>query len=140
MAIVKNFAADPGPPPLQAHREAIDRLFDKASVEEIVAGLRADANEWPQAQLKVLARNSPTSMKITHRQIRASVGMEFEPIMTMEYRISQGCMRGHDFFEGVRALIVEKDNAPKWRPARLEDVTPAMVEAHFAPVANDLEF
>lgn len=138
--IVARFAADPGPVPLAQHRAAIDRHFVHDSVEAIAASLAGDASEWAQAQAKILARNSPTSMKITHRQIRDAGAMEFEAIMIMEYRISQGCMRGHDFFEGVRALIIEKDNAPHWQPARLEDVTPAMVAAHFAPVANDLEF
>ena len=139
-AIVAKFAADPGQAPLAQHRASIDRHFAHDSVEAIAAALQADPSEWAQAQAKILARNSPTSMKITHRQIHDAGAMAFEAIMTMEYRISQGCMRGHDFFEGVRALIIEKDNAPQWQPARLQDVTPPMVEAHFTPVANDLKF
>jgi hypothetical protein len=60
--------------------------------------------------------------------------------MTMEYRMSQGCMAGHDFFEGVRAVLIDKDNTPKWQPAELAGVTQDVVDRHFAPVANDLSF
>jgi hypothetical protein len=61
--------------------------------------------------------------------------------MTIEYRLSQACMRpGHDFFEGVRALLIDKDQNPKWSPPTIEGVTAQMVEAHFEPVANDLVF
>jgi hypothetical protein len=61
--------------------------------------------------------------------------------MTIEYRMAQHCMRpDHDFFEGVRALLIDKDQKPKWKPPTIEGVTRAMVEAHFKPVANDLFF
>ena len=66
--------------------------------------------------------------------------MEFEDIMTMEYRLSQGCMAGHDFYEGVRAVLIDKDNAPKWHPPTLAGVGEEVVASHFAPVSNDLFF
>jgi hypothetical protein len=79
-------------------------------------------------------------MKITLRQIRNGASMSFEDIMTMEYRMAQGCMAGHDFLEGVRAVLIDKDNAPQWRPPDLAGVTKDIVDHHFAPVANDLTF
>jgi hypothetical protein len=78
---------------------------------------------------------------VTLEQLKRSANRSFEDTMTMEYRISQACMRdGHDFFEGVRAVLIDKDQAPKWNPPTLEAVTDAMVDEHFVPVANDLVF
>jgi hypothetical protein len=58
----------------------------------------------------------------------------------MEYRLCQACMDGHDFFEGVRAVIIDKDNAPRWKPATLAEVRDAEIERAFAPRADDLQF
>ena len=67
--------------------------------------------------------------------------MDFDACMKMEFRISQQVMAGHDFFEGVRALIIDKDNKPEWRPGVLSDVTPDMVARFFAPPSQgDLTF
>jgi enoyl-CoA hydratase len=75
------------------------------------------------------------------RQIRLGATLGFDDAMTMEYRLSQAFMNGHDFYEGVRALLVDKDRSPKWQPASLEDVSAAYVERHFAPLADrDLTF
>lgn len=138
--VLDGFHVDPGQAQLPARRAEIDRHFAGASCEEIVASLEKDGSEWAAATLKTLRRLSPTSMKITFRQIRDGARMEFEDIMTMEYRMSQGCMRGGDFYEGVRSVLIDKDHAPKWDPATLEAVDQARVDAHFAPVANDLLF
>jgi enoyl-CoA hydratase/carnithine racemase len=89
----------------------------------------------------VLSKMSPTSMKVTLEQLRRCSNRSFEDTMTIEYRLSQACMRaGHDFFEGVRALLIDKDQAPQSNPPTIEAVTAQMVEAHFDPVENDLLF
>ncbi|MGE3905464.1 MAG: enoyl-CoA hydratase/isomerase family protein, partial [Reyranellaceae bacterium] len=129
-----------GEPTLPAHRADIDRHFGQSSVEGIVASLAKDGSEWAQKTAAALAKLSPTSMRITFRQIRDGASMSFEDIMTMEYRLSQGCMAGHDFYEGVRAVLIDKDHAPKWQPATLEAVGEDIVARHFAPVGNDLIF
>ena len=139
-AALAKFEGDAGAATLPAHRAAIDRHFSADSVEEIVASLAADGSEWAARTAASLARLSPTSMKVTFRQIRQGASMEFEDIMTMEYRLSQGCMAGHDFYEGVRAVLIDKDNAPKWLPPTLADVGEDVVARHFAPVGNDLSF
>ncbi|QYF88129.1 enoyl-CoA hydratase/isomerase family protein [Brevundimonas sp. PAMC22021] len=131
-------AADAGPAPLAAHREAIDGLFAFDTVEEIVAALEADGSEWALAQLATLRTKSPQSLKVTLRQLRTGATLNsFADNMAMEYALGGRVVRTHDFQEGVRAVIVDKDNAPKWSPARLEDVTDADLGALFAPLPDD---
>jgi len=140
-AVVAPLCTSPGAATLPGLIARIDRWFSAGTVEEIVGNLRGAEGDFAAAQLKELVRVSPISMKVTLEQLKRSANRSFEDCMTMEYRISQACMRpGHDFFEGVRALLIDKDQAPKWNPSKLEDVTEDMVAAHFAPVANDLVF
>jgi len=127
---------NPGAAPLAAHRDAIDRCFAAASVADIVAALEAEGSDWATQQLEILGAKSPTSLKVTFRQIRAGATMDFAEVMRMEYRLTQGCMAGHDFYEGVRAAVIDKDRTPKWRPARLDQVTEAAVDAYFAPLGE----
>ncbi len=133
---IARFAADPGPPPLAEHRAEIDRCFAAGSVEEIIEALAADGGEWAEATLAVIETKSPTSLKVTHRQLREGARLDFAAAMRLEYRLSQRFCAGHDFAEGVRAAVIDKDAAPKWRPDRLDAVTPAAVDAYFAPLAG----
>ena len=97
--------------------------------------------EWADKQLAALMKLSPLAMAITLEQLKRCANRSFEDSMTIEYRMSQRAMRpDHDFFEGVRALLIDKDQKPKWNPPTIDGVTPAMVEAHFKPVSNDLFF
>jgi enoyl-CoA hydratase len=131
----------PGPAPIAAHRDAIDRLFPHDTVEAIFAALAADGSEWAGAQLAILKTKSPLSMKTALRQIRAGAAMtDFADEMAMEMRIAARIVVSHDFAEGVRAVIVDKDNAPKWSPATLEGVTDPMLDAVFAPLPADQEW
>ena len=140
-AIIAKFTADPGLPTLPAMMKDIDRCFSAESVPEIVARLKAHPGEWAQKQLAALQKLSPLAMAITLEQLKRCANRSFEDSMTIEYRMSQACMKpGHDFFEGVRALLIDKDQKPKWNPATIEGVTREMVDAHFLPVQNDLKF
>ncbi len=109
-------------------------------MEGIVARLAARAEEDPFAAklAATLAAKSPTSMKIALRQMQEGGKLSFTEAMRMEYRIVSRLGAGSDFFEGVRAVIIDKDQRPRWAPDRLEEVTDAMVDAHFAPVHDDL--
>ncbi len=124
-------AADLGPAPLAAHQAAIDRCFDAGSVEEIVSNLEAEDSDWAEETRATLAQKSPTSLKVTYRQLTEYGERDFEEAMALEYRLAMHCNLGVDFFEGIRAQIVDKDRNPAWRPARLEDVTVAAVDAYF---------
>ncbi|RZJ43536.1 MAG: enoyl-CoA hydratase/isomerase family protein [Brevundimonas sp.] len=126
---------DPGEAPIEAHLEAIDRLFAFDTVEEIFAALEADGSEWALAQLAALKTKSPQSLMVSLRQLRTGAKLEtFAENMAMEYALGGRVVRTHDFQEGVRAVIVDKDNAPKWSPADLSGVTDAMLDALFAPL------
>ncbi len=137
-AVADRLSGDPGPSPLAPHREAIDRLFAFDTVEEILAALEADGSEWALKQLEILKTKSPQSLKVSLRQIRTGATLSsFADNMAMEYALGGRVVRTHDFQEGVRAVIVDKDNAPKWSPATLEGVTDAMLDALFAPLAEN---
>ncbi len=120
---------------------AVDRCFAKDSLEEILAALEAEQSAWAEETLAALRKCSPTSLKVAFRQLRAGAGLDFEAAMIMEYRLSQACVAGHDFPEGIRAAVIDKDRAPEWRPASLAEVGDDLVAAHFAPPADgDLVF
>ncbi len=124
---------------LSAARAWIDACYSADAVEEIFARQRASSSEAAHAALAALQRMSPTALKITLRNVRAALSFnEIEQSFRQDYRISLKCIAGHDFIEGIRAVIVDKDRNPAWRPDRLEDVTPAMIDAYFKTV-DDLE-
>jgi enoyl-CoA hydratase len=139
--LLTELESDPGPASISAHRDEIDRLFGGATVEAIFAALDADGSDWAQAQLAILKTKSPLSMKTSLRQLHAGGAMRhFADNMAMEMRIGARIVMSHDFAEGVRAVIVEKDNAPVWAPDTLEGVTDSMLDAVFAPLPADQEW
>jgi len=139
--ILTEMEVDPGRAPVSDHRDAIDRLFAGESVEAIFAALEADGSEWARAQLDTLKTKSPQTMKVAFRQLRQGAEMvKFSDNMMMEFRIGARVVQRHDFIEGVRAVIIDKDNAPRWNPATLEGVTAAMLDAIFAPLPADQEW
>lgn len=132
---------DPGAASLAPHRAAVDRCFAAESVEGIIAALEEDGGAWAQATRAELMTKSPFALKVAFRQLRRGRALDFEGCMKMEYRISQRIVRTHDFREGVRAVIIDKDQSPRWEPAGLADVDDAAVEACFAPLdGRELSF
>lgn len=126
---------------LDKHLSDIDRLFSSSSVEGIVQNLQADGSEFAKKQAETLSRMSPTSLKITFKQLQAGATLSLSDVLVMEYRLSQACMRGHDFYEGVRAVLVDKDQSPKWSPSTLAEVTDHSVEQCFSSLGDkDLAF
>ncbi|HEY7978017.1 MAG TPA: enoyl-CoA hydratase/isomerase family protein [Rhizomicrobium sp.] len=121
---------------LAEHREAIDRTFGHGSVEAILAVLDAEHTDWAQDTANTIRAKSPTSLKIAFRQIREGKSLSFDECMKMEYRMVNRIVAGRDFYEGVRAIIIDKDNAPKWQPAELSGVSDADVDAYFAPLGE----
>ncbi len=127
-------APDAAASELAPHRAQIDACFAHNRVEDIVAALEADGSDWAQETLHALAIMSPSSLKIALRQIRLSAKMSFAEIMVMEYRLAQACLARPDFYEGVRAALIDKDRRPRWSPARVTDVTEAEIEQCFQKV------
>ncbi len=128
--------AEPAGKPKELTPENIERIghiFAHDSVEAIVAALDADGSEWARAQRATLATKSPQTLKVAFRQLREGAKMHsFADEMRQEYRIGARVVRRHDFIEGVRALIVDKDNTPRWNPPTLDGVTDAMLDEIFA--------
>lgn len=136
--IVARFAEEaPGESQLSPAREAIDRCFGADTVEGIVAALAAEDTPFAAKVLETLYAVSPTSLKVTLRQLREGEKLHFAKVMTMEYRLSQALVKYPDFYEGIRAALIDKDKQPKWHPARIEDVTEAQIDAFFAPREGD---
>ena len=139
--LLTQFEGDAGRPPLAAQVDDIARLFAGDSGEAIVAALEADGGEWAKAQLAVLATKSPQTLKVAFEQLRRGRQMtRFADNMAMEYRIGARVVQRHDFLEGVRAVIVDKDNAPKWDPPTLDGVTGPLIESIFAPLSSAEEW
>lgn len=131
----------PGPSALAEFREVIDRCFAAPSVEAILAALDAEPGDWPAKIARIIRKQSPTSLKVTFAQIEKGAALDFDSAMVEEYRLSQAFMAGADFYEGIRAVLVDKDHQPKWQPGDLSAVTPDMIEAHFSPLGDqDLTF
>ena len=140
-AAIARHAADPGPAPLAANREALDRLFARERAEDIFADLERDASPWAADQLATLRTKSPQTVKVALRQLRTGAALpDFAANMAMEYRIGARVVQRHDFLEGVRAVIVDKDNAPRWSPQTLEAVDEALLDDIFAPLPPDQEW
>jgi enoyl-CoA hydratase len=139
-AVLAAFAEPAGEGPVAARRAAIDRLFAGDTVEAILAALDGEAAsggtdaEWAGKTAALMRTKSPLSLKIALAQVRLGATCDFATCMRTEFRIVSRIVYGHDFYEGVRAVIVDKDNQPRWQPAALADVSDAEVARHFAPV------
>jgi enoyl-CoA hydratase len=138
---IDRFKATPGESELEAHRDLIDRCFSARSVESILAALDASGDDWAARIAGIIRKQSPTSLKVTFAQLEKGASLDFDQAMVQEYRLSQAFMAGSDFYEGIRAALIDKDNRPQWSPPDLAAVTPAAVEAHFRPLGDrDLVF
>lgn len=116
----------------------IDQHFCFDSIEEIVQSLEQDTeDDWCQKTLEILRKVSPTSLKVTLKQMREGAKRDFDECMQMEYRMVHHFLDGHDFYEGIRAAIIDKDQAPKWQPAQLSDVSDPVVDSYFKPVKKE---
>lgn len=136
-AILDDLSATAPEARILAHREAIDRLFASDVLEDIFAALEADKGEWAQAQLATLRTKSPQTMKVSLRLLEEGAMMPtFEDEMRQEYAVGAHVVQRHDFLEGVRAVIVDKDNAPKWDPPTPEGVTDHVIDQIFAPLPD----
>lgn len=142
-AVLSAFSEPAGEGPITARRGAIDRLFAGDQVEPILDALEREAAsgsadaEWAGKTAATMRLKSPLSLKLALAQVRRGKAWDFETCMHAEYRIVSRVIHGHDFYEGVRAVIVDKDNKPRWQPATLAAVSEADVERHFAALGGD---
>ena len=143
-ALIGAFAAPTGEGPLAPRRSAIDRIFAAPRVEDIVAALEAEAAsggeeaQWAGGVAAAIAGKAPLSLKLALAQMRRGRDWTFADCMRAEWRIVSRVAYGEDFYEGIRAVIIDKDNRPRWRPATLAEVSEAEIARHFAPVEDEL--
>ncbi len=134
--------ATQGRGPLQDEAGMIRDFFSAATLPEIFEGLEratGAGKDWAQRTLADLKTRSPMSLAITHRHIRDCRTLDLRETLIQDYRLACRCMDAPDFAEGVRAALIDKDHAPRWSPARLEDVSKADVDRYFASLgAEDL--
>jgi enoyl-CoA hydratase len=134
------FTVKPEAPPLSPRRAVIDRAFAGASVEHVLQNLdeaasgEGDDAGFARDTAATIRQKAPLSLKIALEQMKRGPGLDFANAMRTEFRIVARVVHGHDFYEGIRAVVVDKDNAPRWNPATLEAVSEAMVARHFAPL------
>ena len=139
---LNKIATQPAAGKLETARTWVDHCYNADKVEDVVRHLRDSAEDQARAALDVIGKASPTSLKVTLRNLRDAAKFErVEQSFQQDYRIALACIAGHDFMEGIRATIVDKDRNPAWHPARLEDVTGDIVDRHFESVgALELQF
>jgi enoyl-CoA hydratase len=131
---------EPGPSRLMAERQTVDSCFAGPDVRAILAALDEagrGGSAFAARIAAVMRTKSPTSLVLTLEQLRHGIALGFEDAMRLEFRIASRVVRGRDFYEGVRAAIIDKDHAPRWHPPRIEDVSPQDIAAHFAPLGGD---
>lgn len=137
-AIIAGFHQQTTDSKLHTHLRQINDIFARNSVEEILLGLEQDGSDWAIGWHGRLLKKSPTSMKVTFAQLRCGREIKtFRENMQMEYRIVNHIIQGHDFYEGVRAILIDKDNDPKWRPDMLTKVSDLDVKRHFESLGKD---
>src|SRR5262249_53302383 len=103
--------------------------------------LQALGTDWGEETASTISAKSPTSLKLTFEQLRRGRGLSIEDALVMEFRMVQRSMAAHDFFEGIRALLIDKDQKPQWKPLHLADVAMTEIERYFVPLGEgDLSF
>lgn len=137
--LLADLSMNPGTAPLEQDRQAIDRHFSGDRVEDILESLANDGSEWAARQHKRLSTMSPTSLKLTCAQMAAGAkAASVDEVLQMEYRLVVNLLNASpDFFEGVRALLVDKDKSPRWRPDGLSAVPDGDIEKLFDPLGDD---
>jgi enoyl-CoA hydratase/carnithine racemase len=133
-AFAAPFKAAAGPSALAAERATIDRHFGAGSVADITQSLATDEGAFAQKALKAMATRSPLMMAVTHELLRRGAALGVADCLRMERTLVRHNFEDGEVLEGVRALVIDKDNAPQWKPAALADVTPEMVARFFQPV------
>jgi enoyl-CoA hydratase/carnithine racemase len=132
---VRGLSSNPGAAPLEPLRAAIDEHFAAPSIEAIMASLgreiRPGLSAWADETLQLMRARSPTMLAVALEQLKRGRLLNFAQCLRMEFGMARQCFEQGDFIEGVRALVIDKDNAPRWRRARIEDVSAADVEAIF---------
>jgi enoyl-CoA hydratase len=138
--LISEFALPPPVSTLADIEGHINQAFALGSVAEIETVLATRSGEWAKGTLEQLRPQSPTSLRLTYRHLRSAKGQALEDVLKTDFRLSQRLIDGHDFREGIRAFVIDRDEKPAWQPAALRDVTDAALDALFAPLDRGMEW
>jgi len=133
-AAIARLATDPGPSNLAEIGDAIERCFAADSLSGVIAALEAEDGEWAAKSLELVRAMCPFSQAVTFKDVRMGAGRSVEECLSTAFRIALRFMDREDYFEGARAILIDKDNTPRWNPETIEMVDPAEVNACFAPL------
>jgi enoyl-CoA hydratase len=140
-AAIAAFTRKSAPSPLAPYRARIDTIFSASSVEAILERLDRDGDDFAAESARLLRTRCPTSLKLAFRLMREGKELSLRDCLKMEYRVALRAVMSSDFREGVRALLLDKDGAPRWHPAALAGVKDTDIAGHFAPLgARELRF
>lgn len=138
--IIAAFATNKLTSDLMTHATYIKQHFADIDMKKIMASLAKDKKEWCQQTLQTLSSKCPTSLLVTLAALHRGVQQDINACLKMEYQIAAHFLRHHDFYEGVRAAIIDKDRNPRWQPSNLEEANQTSIQRFFAPVTYDLVF
>jgi enoyl-CoA hydratase len=127
-------------PHLLEHRAEINQIFSLNTIEEIMEGLQSSESDWCQVILANLLEKSPTSLKVTLKELQLGSQMDFDDCIQMEFRILNRFLNHPDFYEGIRCAIIDKDRTPVWRPNILEKLPNPVIQEFFEPLDQELNF
>ena len=130
-------AASVTPPPARIadNQVLLNKLFASDTLEEVLAALEADPSPWAARERDTIGTKSPQALKVSLRLLKEGAAkLDFADEMRMEYGVASHVVQRHDFAEGVRAVLIDKDNAPKWQPATPAEVSDHLIDTIFAPL------
>lgn len=135
--IIKKFSVPMKNSNLLEQANLIEECFSEKTVEKIIAALEQN-DTWGKEISTLLKTKSPTSLKVTLHALQEAENLDFDDAIQTEFRLTNRFLTGHDFFEGIRAVVVDKDQTPHWEPAKLKDVTQTVLKKYFAPLEMEL--
>jgi len=138
-AALAPYLVTPVPGPVADHLEEIERAFSAPSVEQVLERLDAAGSDFARKTAAAIRDKSPTSVLIAFEQMQRGAKLSFNDCMKLEYRIVSRILKGTEFYEGIRAVLVDKDQAPKWSPSQFSQVDSADLASYFeVPPDGDL--
>lgn len=136
--LIEAFSVTPDAAPLQSHQFLIDGVFSLDSVEDMFSVLKKDDGQWTQVIVEHLLQKSPLSLAITLQAMKRVQGESLSVCLQQDFILAQSFIHGHDLYEGIRAVLIDKDMSPKWQPAQLSDCTSDRVDAYFSANAKQI--
>ena len=138
--IIEKYSGEPGESEFRKISQFCSKIFNANTVEKIIENLIKENSDLSKKILSIIEKKSPTSLKVALKSLRLGKNISFEECMQMEFRMVNKVMNDHDFYEGVRALIIDKDNNPSWKPSNISKVEENFVSKFFSSLDDDLKF